>query len=139
MLRTFTIEQLEPWLARTYDRSGGPGGQHVNKTSTRATVWFDLEACGLLNDEERGRIRERLASRLSADGRLRVVAQSDRSQVANREEAEMRLLDLLSMALRVQRKRVATKPSRGAKARRLGAKKQRSDAKKLRRDVSRDD
>jgi ribosome-associated protein len=133
MTPALSIDALQPWIERTFDRSAGPGGQNVNKLSTRATLWFDFEQCNLLNPTQRDAIRTRLRTRLAADGRLRIVSQDDRSQKANIECAEQRLLELLTRALHVERPRIATKPSRGSKKRRLNEKRRRGDVKRERR------
>ena len=73
------IEHLRRWLEVRFARSGGPGGQHVNKVSTRVTLLFDLQGCEILTPAQRSRVRQRLATRLSHDGRLRVVSRESRS------------------------------------------------------------
>lgn len=127
-----TIEQLTPWVTVRFGPASGPGGQNVNKVSTRATLLFDFEACELMREWQRTRIRSRLASRLSADGRLRVYSQGDRTQVRNRALAEERLLELLAQAWHREKPRKATKPSKGSKERRLKEKKQRGERKRMR-------
>jgi ribosome-associated protein len=129
----FSPEDLAPWIEERFDRGGGPGGQHVNKVSTRVTVLFDFAACPLLSDLERDRIARRLHSRLSADGRLRLVIAEERSQLANREAGAARLIALLTEALHVPRSRRPTRPSAGSKRRRLADKRQRSETKQRRR------
>jgi ribosome-associated protein len=114
-------------------RAGGPGGQHVNTSSTRIEVWWDVGASPTLTDEQRLRLLERLASRLDGEGRLRVVASDRRSQLRNREAATERLRDLVAAALAVPKSRKRTRPSRAAKAARLEAKRRRSALKRERR------
>ncbi len=114
-------------------RSGGPGGQHVNTSSTRIEVWWDLRSSPTLTDEQRGRLLERLAGRLDSEGRLRLVASDSRSQLRNREAATERLRVLVASALAVRKPRKRTKPSRAAKAARLEAKRRRSAVKRDRR------
>jgi ribosome-associated protein len=128
----FELAQLAPWLTYTFDRASGPGGQNVNKVSTRATVWFDLTACPLLTDPQRDRLRQRLATRLGADGRLRVVMQQARTQSGNRALAERRLLELLTEALHTPRVRRPTRPTAAARERRLQAKRRQTERKRLR-------
>src|SRR5690349_19475346 len=114
-------------------RSGGPGGQHVNTSSTRIELWWDLAHSPSLTPEQRERLLERLASRLDSEGRLRLVSSSSRSQFRNREDVTQRLQSLLSQALVPQKKRKPTKPSRAAKAARLEAKRRRAATKQHRR------
>ncbi len=128
----WTIDVLAPFLEARFDRSGGPGGQNVNKVSTRVTLLLDFAACPAFDDAQRERIRQRCATRLSADGRLRVVAQQSRSQSANREHAEQRLLELLETACHVREARVPTRKPRAAVRRRLTDKKLRGEKKQQR-------
>jgi ribosome-associated protein len=114
-------------------RAGGPGGQHVNTSSTRIELLWDLSGSRAVSEEERERIRTKLASRLDSDGMVRVVASDRRSQQQNRQAAEERLAELIKQALHVPKKRRATKPSRAAKERRLSEKKKRGERKRERR------
>jgi ribosome-associated protein len=114
-------------------RAGGPGGQHVNTSSTRIELLWDFARSRVLNDEGRARLAEKLAARLDAEGKLRVVASDRRSQQQNRAAAEARLAELVRRALTVPKARKATKPSRAAKERRLAEKRQRSERKRDRR------
>jgi ribosome-associated protein len=114
-------------------RSGGPGGQHVNTSSTRVEVWWDVAGSPSLTEEQRARLLARLATRLDGAGRLRVVSSGTRSQLRNREEATERLAELVEAALVVPKRRKPTKPSKAAKAARLEAKRRRSGIKRERR------
>lgn len=114
-------------------RSSGPGGQHANVTASRIEAVFDVTASESLNDSQRERILTRLGPRVTA------IAQDTRSQTRNRELALERLRDRLAAALVVQRKRRDTKPSRGARERRLTQKKQRSGIKRNRQRPTGDD
>ena len=114
-------------------RSGGPGGQHVNTSSTRVEVWGDVAASPSLSDEQRARILRRLATRLDSAGRLRLVSSGSRSQLRNREEVTERLRGMVADALHVPKRRKATRPSRASKAARLEGKRRRSSLKKERR------
>src|SRR5204862_4227606 len=96
-------------------RSGGPGGQHVNTSSTRIEVWWDVAGSSALTEEQRTRLLARLATRLDSAGRLRLVSSGSRSQLRNREEVTERLRDLVAAALRVPKARKRTRPSRPAK------------------------
>jgi len=121
-------------LELRFSRAGGPGGQHVNTSSTRVELLFDLERSPSLTEAERARARRRLRTRLDADGRLRVVAQDERSQLRNRELAVRRFAELMREALAPPPPpRRATRPSRAAKARRVEGKKRTGQVKKLRR------
>jgi len=113
-------------------RSSGPGGQHVNTSSTRIELRWNLLNSVALDDGERTRAAAKLASRLDGEGFLRVVSSATRSQRRNRDTAEDRLADLLRRALAIPRKRVRTKPGRAAKEARLDAKKRRGKRKKER-------
>jgi ribosome-associated protein len=114
-------------------RSGGPGGQHVNTSSTRVEVWWDVVHSPSLTQEQRELLLQRLESRLDSEGRLRLVSSSSRSQLRNKEDVTNRLQTLLASALVVRKKRKATKPSRASKAARLEAKRRRSATKQRRR------
>jgi ribosome-associated protein len=114
-------------------RSGGPGGQHVNTSSTRIEVWWDVAGSPSLTPEQRSQLLERLGPRLDSSGRLRLVSSGSRSQLRNREDVTERLQSVLAAALAVRKKRKATKPSRAAKAARLEAKRKRAATKQRRR------
>ncbi len=108
-------------------RSSGPGGQHAQKSSTRVEAVFDVDASSALTNTQKRRVVSR------AGAVLRAVAQDERSQTRNRELAVERLVEKLRSALAVPRKRIATKPSAGARERRLEKKRRRSRTKALRR------
>jgi ribosome-associated protein len=114
-------------------RAGGAGGQHVNTSSTRIELLWNLRTTTALDPEARARVESKLASRLDGEGWIRVVSSARRSQGQNREAAEERLVALVQDALKVRKKRKATKPSFGAKQARLAEKKKRGDTKRQRR------
>ncbi|MGE0352635.1 MAG: alternative ribosome rescue aminoacyl-tRNA hydrolase ArfB [Gemmatimonadales bacterium] len=114
-------------------RSGGPGGQHVNTSSTRIEVWWDIARSAVLSDEQRERLLRRLATRLDSKGRLRLVSGATRSQLSNKEEVTARLGRVVADALRVPRPRKKTRPSRAARERRLEAKRRQAAKKQNRR------
>ena len=116
-----------------FSPSGGPGGQHANKTATRAELTFDVEASGAFTDAQRERVRRALGPV------VRVVADDERSQLRNRALAEERLASRLRTALHVDRPRRPTRPTRGSQQRRVDAKKQRGDIKRGRQRPSTDD
>ena len=114
-------------------RSSGAGGQHVNKTSSRVEIFWNVRESRSISEEQRELILSRLEPRLSGDGSIRVVASDMRSQSRNRELAEERLAELVKRALVVRRKRKPTKPTRAAKEARLESKKRHSRKKDDRR------
>jgi len=114
-------------------RASGPGGQHVNKTSSRVELLWSPARSAALTGEQRARLAERLASRLDSEGVLRVVSSDTRSQLRNREAAEGRLAELLRKALVVPKKRRPTKPSRAAKQARLDEKRRNAERKRNRK------
>jgi len=121
-------------LRESFSASGGPGGQHANKAATRVELTFDPATSSAFRHEtQRARVIERLGTP------IRVVVDDERSQIRNRTIAEERLVAKLRDALRVQATRRATKPSRGAKRRRLESKAQRSEVKRQRRRPGVDD
>ncbi|MGH7718199.1 MAG: alternative ribosome rescue aminoacyl-tRNA hydrolase ArfB [Gemmatimonadaceae bacterium] len=120
-------------------RSGGPGGQHVNTSATRVELYWHLATSRALDDAMRERARARLGARVDGEGFVRVVASESRSQRQNRGAAERRLADLLRDALAVPKRRVATRPSAGAKERRLREKKKHGERKRLRRPLGPDE
>ena len=113
-------------------RSGGPGGQHVNTSSTRIELTWDVATSPSLDDALRARLLARLATRLDGTGRLRLVAQGARSQLRNREEVLERFAGIIAAAMVEPKKRKATKPTKASKRARLDAKKKRSELKKQR-------
>jgi ribosome-associated protein len=107
--------------------SGGPGGQHANKVSTRVELRFDVAGSPSLGPRQRARLLDRLGPE------IRVVADDERSQIRNRQLAVERFGDRVAAALHVEKPRRPTRPSRGAKERRLAAKRQLSERKRNRR------
>ena len=110
-----------------FSRSSGPGGQHANTSETRVEAILDVESSSALSAAQKRRVLAKTGPT------LRAVAQDERSQLRNRELAIERLVEQLRQALKVERRRVATKPTRASRERRLETKKRRSQTKKLRR------
>ena len=119
-------------LSFDFSRSGGPGGQNVNKVNTRVMLRFDVAGSPSLSDWQRGRIRSRLATRITKDGVLVLASQRHRTQSANRQATIERFAELLDEALKRRRIRRKTKPSRASVERRLDAKKRHSRRKQAR-------
>ena len=119
-------ESIRSEIAFRFSRSSGPGGQHAQKSSTRAEALFDVEESAGLSEAERKRVLTKLGPV------VRAVAQDERSQLRNRELATERILEQLREAVKVRRKRRATKPTAASKERRLEEKKRRGKTKRLR-------
>lgn len=127
------IKFLETEITFKTSRSGGAGGQHVNKVSTKVELDFDISASRILTDEQKEILLEKLSSRLTNDGVLQIVSQSERSQLRNKKAALDKFDELITEAFKVRKKRKATKIPKGVKEKRLMAKKMKAEIKKLRR------
>jgi ribosome-associated protein len=116
-------------------RAGGAGGQHVNTSSTRIELRWNVAGTSALDDERRARVSLRLATRIDGEGWLRVVSSARRSQQQNREAAEGGVVGLVRGALAVQKRRRPTRPTRASKEKRIQEKRQRSETKRRRREL----
>ncbi|MGH7517009.1 MAG: alternative ribosome rescue aminoacyl-tRNA hydrolase ArfB [Gemmatimonadales bacterium] len=130
---TATVRVPASELEYRASRSGGPGGQHVNTSSTRVELVWDIVATTALDDAQRALVVARLGPRIDTAGRLRLVSGGSRSQLRNREAVTERLRRLVAEALVPPRPRKRTKPTAAAKARRLDAKRRRGALKRTRR------
>lgn len=120
-------------LQVSFAASGGPGGQHANRSNTRVDLRFDVAASAAFSEAQRARVVERLGTE------VRVVVDDERSQTRNRALAEERLVARLQSALHVERPRRATKPTRASQRRRMDAKSKRGEVKRQRRRPGRDE
>ena len=116
-------------------RSGGKGGQHVNKVETMVEGYFDVGASALLSEQQKVTIREKLAGRINSEGLLQVKSQVHRSQLGNKEEVVEKMNELIAGALKKQKKRVPTKPGKQAREKRIQQKKKESDIKQGRKKI----
>lgn len=126
------VEIPDEELSFVTARSGGPGGQNVNKLETKVTVRFDVAGSPRLSEEQRQRLRERLATRITRDGVLQVSSQRHRTQAANRDAAIARLAELVREALAEETPRRPTRPSAASRRRRLDEKRRLSRRKRER-------
>lgn len=129
-----------PWseLSFRFSRSSGPGGQHVQKSSTRVELLFDVDQSPSLTESQRAQVRKRLSGYIDSSGVLHLTAQSERSQTRNREEVVQRLQELLGKALKPRKHRRPTRPTAPSREKRLRRKRLRSEIKRSRGPV-RDD
>jgi ribosome-associated protein len=122
----------ESELSEKFILTGGPGGQHVNRTESGVQLSFDVPASAFLAEEVKARLLKLAGSRADSAGVIMIEARSHRSQHRNREDARERLAALIERAHHVPRKRVATRPTRASKEKRLAAKRRRGEAKQQR-------
>ncbi len=120
-------------------RSGGKGGQNVNKVETMVEGRWEVDASKLVTEEQKNMVKQKLQNKITADGYLLVKSQTSRSQLANKEEVVKKMNELVNTALVKKKSRIATKPSKAAKERRIESKKQNSYKKETRRKPNRDD
>lgn len=138
--QSMNAELIKSELIYRSSRSGGKGGQNVNKVETKVEARFDVAASAALTNEEKTLILEKLANQISGEGILGIVNQTERSQLANKLLAEEKLLKLLKKALQKPKKRKPTRVPKGVKEARTQAKKKLSEKKAIRRgDVKEDE
>lgn len=119
----------------TFSRSGGKGGQYLNKTSTKATLKWDVYNSQVLTPEQKYKILHELDNKITEKGDLVLWAQSERSQVQNKKQVVDKLNTLVNQILQPRKKRIPTKPTKAAKEKRISQKKKISEKKKLRRKI----
>jgi len=119
---SFSKEELLKNIVFKTSRSGGKGGQNVNKVSTKVEINFDFKASGLFSEEEKFLLQTRLQNRLNAEGFIQVIANEERSQLLNKALALNKLYNWLKVALVVQKARKKTKPGKAAVEKRLNDK-----------------
>lgn len=127
--------RLEPELHYQFARSGGAGGQNVNKVATKAELRFNVRQSLLLTDEERAVLEEKLANKLTTDGELVLTHQTERTQLANKEKVTEKFFRLIKKAFEKPKPRKATKPSKASVEERIARKKQKSDVKASRKRI----
>ena len=127
--------RLQPELQYQFARSGGAGGQNVNKVATKAELRFDVRQSLLLSDEEKAILEEKWANKLTTDGELVLTHQTERTQLANKERVTKKFYRLVEKAFEKPKPRRATKPSRASVEERIARKKQKSDVKAGRKRV----
>jgi ribosome-associated protein len=125
----YNKEALLRELEFQFALSGGPGGQHVNKTETKVILIWDLQKSGVFSASQKEQLQQRLASKINSDGLLKLNVSKTRSQHQNKKIAILNFEDLVKKALQKKKKRIKTKPSRSAKLKRLQKKKKHSEKK----------
>jgi ribosome-associated protein len=126
-------EKLLTEVQVSASRSGGPGGQNVNKVSTKIEIRFSVQASEALNEAEKQLLSHKAKNRINLEGELIITSATERSQWRNREKAEKKFLDIIEKALTVPRRRKQTKPTAASRQKRIETKKQTAQKKELRK------
>lgn len=127
------VESLITEVKFKTSRSGGAGGQHVNKVSTKVELDFDVEGSKILSDEQKEIIQQKLSSRLTTEGILQIISQSERSQLRNKKVTLDKFQEIISACFVIQKKRRPSRVPRAVKEKRLLNKKMKAEIKKLRK------
>lgn len=129
------IQRIKPELVFSTSRSSGPGGQNVNKVNSKVTLKWDISQSPSLTDELKNHLLTKLASRITTEGVLMIVAQDNRSQIQNKEEVVLKLEKLLIKAFEEKKPRKSTKPSKSSVQNRIEKKKKNSEKKQWRQKI----
>ena len=135
LLPEFRKNKLSAELHVSASRSGGPGGQNVNKVNTKIELRFHVDSSEELNEVEKQLIRTRLKNRINSEGELLVTSSSERTQWKNREQAEKKFFELIEKAITIQKHRVKTRPTTVSKIKRMEFKKKQAQKKEDRKSV----